>query len=166
MRKHCYAAVLALLAACGNPAKDEQTTGTNATDVNISDLGWLIGTWQTSDGEGSLNETWTKVDDKTFAGTTCAVQGTDTLFSEKIALEQRSNGLYYIPTIQNQNNNQPIPFRLVSADKGEFVFENKEHDFPQRIVYTQPSPDSLYAWIEGTNNGEAQKEGFGMKRLK
>ena len=88
----------------------------------------------------------------------------DTIFSEKISLENRAGGLFYIPTVNNQNNGQAVSFKLISNTNGEYVFENKEHDFPQRIIYKNPANDSLYARIEGTSKGKFHKEEFSMKR--
>jgi len=44
------------------------------------------------------------------------------------------------------------------------VFENLEHDFPQRIGYRFSSPDSLFAWIEGELSGELQRIEFFFRR--
>lgn len=43
-------------------------------------------------------------------------------------------------------------FPLVSTD-GEYVFENLEHDFPVRIVYTRVGEEGLEPRIEGRDGG-------------
>ena len=88
----------------------------------------------------------------------------DTVFSESISLELRENELFYIPTVGDQNNAQPINFKFISIENNEIIFENKEHDFPQRIIYKNPESDSLYARVEGNDNGKFRKEEFFMKR--
>ena len=44
-------------------------------------------------------------------------------------------------------------FKLVKSSPNEAIFENPEHDFPQRIIYRR-SGDKITARIEGTNNGK------------
>ena len=41
-----------------------------------------------------------------------------------------------------------------------YVFENMEHDFPQRIVYTNPKTDSIFAYIEGIQDDQYRKLEF------
>jgi hypothetical protein len=44
------------------------------------------------------------------------------------------------------------------------IFENPEHDFPQRIGYRLSAPDSLVAWIEGIGAGEKRRVEFPYAR--
>jgi hypothetical protein len=44
----------------------------------------------------------------------------------------------------------PMPFRLKELGPGQrVVFENPEHDFPQRILYWKTDDDALHARVEG-----------------
>lgn len=79
---------------------------------------------------------------------------------------QEKEGLVYIPTVKDQNVGLPIRFALASISNSQLVFENKEHDFPQMITYTQINSDSLVAEISGVENGKERKESFPMKRVK
>ncbi len=38
----------------------------------------------------------------------------------------------YNPTLPDQ---QPVSFKLTEIRDGQYIFENKAHDFPQRIIY-------------------------------
>jgi hypothetical protein len=93
------------------------------------------------------------------------VSGTDTLFSEKITLEQQAGHLFYIPAVGNQNGGKPVNFRLVSATRGSWIFENPAHDFPQQIIYLHPHPDSLVAVVAGKEKGKSRQEIFRMARV-
>jgi hypothetical protein len=42
----------------------------------------------------------------------------------------------------------PTVFTSISLDDGGVVFENLQHDFPQRVAYQRKGED-LLAWIEG-----------------
>ncbi|HEV8253574.1 MAG TPA: DUF6265 family protein [Vicinamibacteria bacterium] len=55
----------------------------------------------------------------------------------------------------------PAPRRTLAATKmgrQRVVFENKEHDFPQRILYWLDPERRLHARIEGTHGGQALSE--------
>lgn len=57
-------------------------------------------------------------------------------------------------------------FKLVKHGEGEALFENPEHDFPQRIIYRLEKDGSLFARIEGTINGKERGVDFPMKRAR
>lgn len=133
---------------------------------NLQRLEWLLSEWKNIAPDEEYYETWIKTNDTLFTGSGFIISSGDTVFSETIALRQDGVNIFYIPTVSGQNNAQPVSFKLIASDNGDFVFENKEHDFPQRIIYSNPEPDSLYARIEGNKNGKFHKEEFGMKKVK
>ena len=45
-------------------------------------------------------------------------------------------------------------FRMVTLEDRRVVFENKEHDFPQRILYWLDAGGALHARIEGRQGGQ------------
>ena len=57
-------------------------------------------------------------------------------------------------------------FPLKSSSGGKFTFENKEHDFPQRVIYERKGSESLLAAIEGTFKGKEAREEFQMKKVR
>ena len=82
---------------------------------------------------------------------------------ENMEIKKSGNHIVYIPTIGKAEKNKA--FKLISNENDEFVFENNENDFPQRIYYRQAA-DSLYAWIEGDKNGKTLRMDFPYKRKK
>jgi hypothetical protein len=133
---------------------------------NTVDFEWLIGTWSINTPKNKMFETWERLNDSTFKGFTVMIINDDTAYTESIAIEKRSDAWYYIPTVSNQNNNLPVEFKLVSTEDGKFAFENPQHDFPQRIIYSNPHSDSLHASIEGMHQGQFRQEQFTMVREK
>lgn len=131
----------------------------------IQQLEWLHGSWANISEEGNYYENWNKVNDSLFRSFSYMSIAGDTVFSESVDLLLRENELYYIVSVGGQNDGQAVSFQLVSGNNGEFIFENKEHDFPQRVIYKNPAPDSLYAKIEGTINGKFSVQEFPMKRI-
>lgn len=126
---------------------------------------WLIGTWENKTPKGSLYETWSKINDHEFSGKSYMVKDKDTLVFEHIRLVQEEDGLFYIPTVKNQNDGLPVRFTSKTISETQLVFENPQHDFPQIISYTKINADSLVAEISGTKNGQARKQLFSMKRV-
>ena len=49
---------------------------------------------------------------------------------------------------------QATAFRFKEATDGKIVFENPDHDFPQRIMYWMDESGKLAARIEGKQNGK------------
>ena len=133
---------------------------------DIKKAGWLIGTWENKTPKGSIYETWNKTSDIEFAGKSYIVKEKDTIVFENIQLIQEQDGLFYIPTVKNQNNGLPVRFTTNTISETQLVFENPQHDFPQIISYTQINSDSLVAEISGTKNGKERRDVFSMKRVK
>lgn len=113
-------------------------------------------------------EFWEQSNDSTYKGNSYMLGNGDTLFSEKLSLELRADGIYYVPVTSNQNDEKPVLFKLVKDSlvaANTLVFENKLHDFPQRIVYEHPHADTIKARIEGVSKGKTRVEYFPMYKI-
>lgn len=135
-------------------------------ESELEKFDWLLGSWSDITEERELYENWTKVNDTLFEGKSFMLLYQDTVFIETILIQSIGDDIFYTPAVSDQNEGKAIPFKLVLWLNGEFFFENKEHDFPQRIVYTNPQSDSLYAYIEGEENGQYHKIEFFLKKSK
>ena len=131
----------------------------------MSQFSWLEGEWMDSTSDGKMVEIWNRIDDSTLVGNSIYMAGIDTIFYEEISLRMKNGKIFYIPSIQNQNNGEPVYFALTGTKKGEFTFENEQHDFPKKIVYTNPHKDSLVAFIEGPTANGYKKDFFKMRRV-
>ena len=124
---------------------------------DIKSLKWMLGKWQSVTEEGTLYEEWKKLNDSTYVGHAFAISAEgDTTFSENAEITEMNGLITYSVTV---NDDESTDFTLVDSE-GEAVFENVNHDFPQRIIYKKLSKDSLYARIEGTVDGEEQFEEY------
>ncbi|MBU9936347.1 MAG: hypothetical protein KTQ13_06810, partial [Ferruginibacter sp.] len=85
------------------------------------------------------------------------IRGTDTIINERVALTNTQEGILYTSAVEDQNNNQPVAFKMTRAENDVFVFENPAHDFPKRIVYRLVTGDSIHAFVDdGTETGKRQ----------
>jgi hypothetical protein len=125
---------------------------------------WMLGAWSGPSGKGQVYESWARPNDTLMLGRSMEISGMDTISTERISLISTRDAVYYVPIVSNQNDGLPVSFKLVNKTDGKFVFENKEHDFPQRIIYQQLSRDSLVASIEGNNQGWERKVEFKLTR--
>lgn len=136
----------------------------NHTKDKIKTADWLIGNWENKLEKGTLSETWEKANDSTFNGKSFFIKDKDTLNNETIVLSQKGDALFYIPVVEGQNNNEPVIFKMTKSDLKQLVFENRKHDFPQKISYTKITNDSIVAQISGVVNGKTESESYPMKR--
>jgi hypothetical protein len=94
------------------------------------------------------------------------LKGKDTVILETIQLISRAGQLQYIPSVNGQNHNKPVVFTATDISMDRLVFENQEHDFPQRISYMRLGDDSILAVISGIRNGKERKQEFPLKRVR
>ena len=130
----------------------------------MATMNWLLGNWENKMPEGDLFESWEKVDDSTFVGKSYFIKEKDTLSFESIELLQKGEMLYYVPTVKGQNSDKPVTFKLTTATKKEFTFENPTHDYPQKIVFKKSGPNDLIATISGMQQGKQSSESYPMKK--
>ena len=130
------------------------------TDKDFTELFSLSGTWVMETKKGKLMETWQKENDSTLKSKSFLINGGDTILLEQVKLVRRGGKIMYIPEVHDQNNTQPVVFNLVKLENNRYIFENAQHDFPQRIIYNLPKNDTLFAWIEGNNNGGFRKSEY------
>ena len=95
-------------------------------------MNWVLGKWQVNESDSF--EEWDRVDDNLYRGKGYEIRKNDTLVTETITIVQKGKEIFYIPSVTDQNEGKPVSFKLVSKKAGELIFENKDHDFPQRII--------------------------------
>jgi len=121
---------------------------------------WMVGTWTLNTGKATIVENWKQVNDSTLKGKSVIVKSSnDTLMQESLELAIRKGQWSYTSTVQGQNNNQPVFFPIIFLRGAEFISENPNHDFPQRIAYRRIRKQ-LFASIEGKENGRYSKVNF------
>lgn len=137
-----------------------QDTGKPFNDLNL-----LLGKWSMETNKGILYESWKKQNDSTFTGLSFRISGKDSLVLEGMELVHRQGRIMFIPTVPGQNDEKPVVFTLFKLEGGRYIFENKEHDFPSRVVYVLPKENILQAWIEGSVNGQTRRMDFSFKKV-
>lgn len=137
-----------------------------ASTGSLKQMSWLLGTWKTKEGKTTFYESWQILHKHEWAGKGFAMAKNDTVFTEKLALRRQGKYVYYVPTVKDQNNGQPVLFQLAYQKDSLIIFENPKHDFPQKITYRSPKKDSLCILLEGIEKGKPRKLVFFMNKLK
>ncbi|HUM50725.1 MAG TPA: DUF6265 family protein [Chitinophagales bacterium] len=114
----------------------------------------FVGTWNSDNPELKSNEVWTKINDSIYSGKSFTMN----IQKEELELIRKGNNWYYIVLINGQNNDEPIPFKLIKQTNTKFIFENKAHDFPQLIEYNFRSANNLIVYLRA--NGKEYEEYF------
>ena len=140
-----------LLFSCGNKKN------------SISDFSWLEGKWVGAADDMSFFEQWSKLQGNAMNGFGGAVSGKDTVFTEKIKIEERVDGIFYIPTVQE--NGGSVDFKFTGTKNDTVIFENPLHNFPQRILYLKLPNNKLYACIDGLEKGRYKRIEFSYQKV-
>ena len=109
---------------------------------------WLIGNWKTIKGTAHY-EYWESENDTLYTGFGYRLYGSDTIISETLKIFVREGKTYYCAAVPTQNKGKTVRFRLVSNTADSIVFENPNHDFPNRITYLNKGRDKIKTIITG-----------------
>lgn len=123
-----------------------------AEPAGLSSLAWMAGAWRMEKGEVITRETWLAPLGGTMAGVTQTNRPGRAAEVEFVTISVEPAGVTFVARVKNQ---APTPFTLKPGPADEAVFENLQHDFPQRVIYRRCEAD-LCARIEGTVRGEAR----------
>jgi hypothetical protein len=160
MKKNSIAFLL-LLTVCSF------VTDTALLNGSVKSFHWLNGSWQMQTKRGIITEKWAVANDSTLAGQSIMTRTDGTEIPlEKIQLAFRNGNYYYIPTVKNQNEEQPVEFKITSHSETGFVAENPQHDFPKRISYTLVNKDSIHAVVDDGAATPVKKSNFYYSRKK
>ncbi len=122
------------------------TTAQQGEIPQLSRLAFMTGCWNGEAGTGTtIEEHYTTPTENVMLGTTRYVSGGRTVSFELTTIRRDSTGVYLTPY---PNGEASDVFRLTRIEDRTVVFENPEHDFPQRITYQQTAEDALGARVE------------------
>jgi len=128
-----------------------------ATPALAADLpDWMAGSWR----QGNVEEHWTTANGGLMLGMGKTVSSKRTTF-EFVRIVDQDGTLIYLAMPQA---NPPTPFPMKSSDKTRIVFENLEHDYPQRILYWRDG-EKLCARTEGEIDGKSEAEEWCYARI-
>ena len=157
-RLKLYCGVLGFLTllSCTPPVYSTQSP------TGIDHAGWLSGCWERGSGDRTIEEQWMAPRGDAMLGMSRAVREGRLVGYELVLIREDTTGLVY----EAHPSGQPAAlFPAVLVSDTALIFEDPEHDFPQRIGYDRVSSDSLIGWIEGDRGGELRRIDFPYRRV-
>jgi len=139
----CWLFALSIIVWCGG------ALAAGPESPVLADLAWISGHWIGRSGDVVMEEFWTAPDGGVMVGLHRDVFPDGSSFFEFLRIAISERGPTYIASPRGTGTTE---FVLEGLDRQTVVFENLEHDFPQRIIY-QREGDRLIARIEGEVNG-------------
>ena len=134
-----------------------------AAPPDLSRLAWLSGCWQGEGAEAGSGEQWTPLAGGTLLGVGRTVRNGRTVAHEFMQIRAQQDGR--LAFLAQPSGQRPAAFPLLHLGEAEAVFENLQHDFPQRVVYARDGSGKLQARIEGMVDGQLRVVPFPMSRV-
>jgi hypothetical protein len=119
---------------------------------SLDELAFMTGSWSGRSGSVEMEEMWTSPKGGVMLGLHRDVTPGKPAFFEFLRIEERNGRVIYIASPKGRGGTE---FPLAKIEDSVVVFENLEHDYPQRIIY-QRDGESLTARIEGVVDGKLE----------
>ena len=147
-----------LVTACSPVEKDKEKKN------DIESFHALLGRWADESRQNDFYEFW-ELSENGLTGTGVVMSEGDTVFIEHLGILKREGDWYYSAKTASQNNGEPVYFKSEKANDSLFVFENPEHDFPQKIVYNLQSNGEMLITTSGYESDTLREEKFNMRKV-
>ena len=155
MRRSILLAVMLLL---------NLSASAQSANDGIAGFGWLAGCWEMKDPKkgSAVTEMWMTPEGDSMLGAGRTLRNGKMVDFEFMRIVRDPSGIAFIA--RPAANSTETAFRLVSSEGGAFIFENPQHDFPQRVIYRNEAKNSFTARVEGMRNGKLSGIDFSMIR--
>lgn len=139
-------------------------TAYSQNNADMQKLLWIVDKWVSQSETSTSYEHWEKTNETLYTGGSETIKNGDTVFAEKLKIELIEGKVYYIADVAH--NPAPVKFLLTEVNENSAIFENPEHDFPQKITYINEN-GILHAVIEGPGkDGKTKKVDFFMQKMR
>lgn len=140
-------------------------TAAQSKALKLAEVSTMSGCWEQRVDEKKIvtTEIWTAATGGVMLGMNLTARDGKASTWEYMRIEQRGDGLVFVS--RPKENPTETEFTLIKSTADSIVFENKAHDYPQRVMYTI-SGDRLHGRVEGDMNGKLTAFDFPMVRVK
>jgi hypothetical protein len=133
-----------------------------APAATLASLSWMAGSWGGRQGGTEMEEHWTAAGGRVMLGMHRDIFPSGKSFFEFLRIEERAGGLVYVAMPGGAGTTE---FRMKEIGPARVVFENPQHDFPQRIIYWTGEDRRLHARVEGPSKTGERSEEWAWERL-
>ena len=130
-----------------------------ASAPSVADMSWLAGHWLACSADSETAETWTDARGGVMLGLSKSVRRQGASW-EMSRIDAVPGGIAFFASPKGQ---AATVFAAVSVTPDRAVFENRGHDFPQRVIYHRDG-DRLTGRIEGVVGGKAKSVEWRYRR--
>jgi hypothetical protein len=113
----------------------------------LEKLAWLTGSWRMEKSGRLVEEQWMAPAGGVMLGMSRTVVKGRVVEYEFMQIREGPGGTLFF--IAQPSGQKEAAFQLLGLEENGVIFENREHDFPQRILYTRQADGSVLAAIEG-----------------
>lgn len=125
--------------------------------VEIGQIAWLAGCWEMVATQKTVEEQWMGPRGGTMIGTSRTFRSDSLVTYELVIVREQGGQLAYEAHPSGQAT---AVFLSRTVTDSMIVFENLEHDFPQRVGYERKGRDLVHAWVEGPHQGRVRRITF------
>jgi hypothetical protein len=123
---------------------------------------WMAGSWSGEVDGVKMEEHWTTADGGLMVSMHRDVMANGKAWFEFARIEKKNGVLTFMAMPGGQS---PTPFPLKTIAERRVVFENPEHDYPQRITYWRDG-EQLCASVDGIVKSANKIEQWCWSRMK
>ena len=134
-----------------------------AAEPSLDALNWLAGCWRADDADAGSGEQWMPQAGGSMLGMSRTVGGGKTVAHEFMRIAGAADGR--LTFFAQPSGKPPAAFVAIKQTADEVIFENPEHEFPQRVAYRLEPPAHLRARIEGVRLGTERRIEYPMTRV-
>ncbi len=135
---------------------EEELIAEEAVRQSIDQFTWILGEWK--DAEGNSIEKWTRTDGSTLVGQGYYYANGVKQFSEKMAIKQMNNKVYFMVTVEDDG--APIYLPLISFDGQIATFINEKNSFPQEVVIQKISNNQFQTTLNSNSSLNAAQQSY------
>lgn len=122
---------------------------------------WMAGRWERVSGDSWAEEVWTKARGDIMFGVAHSGNSYSTTFWEQMRIERGDANALILWIVSADQ--KPVPFEANLSTENRMIFENPQHDYPQRIEYWREK-GMLKAEISQMDG--SRKKAFAYKRAR
>ncbi len=126
--------------------------------LSIKKLHWLKGKWSRVAAGVEHFEIWHIKQDSLLEGESYYDKPGKKKVTEKMSIKWLGKDLVYIADVAE--NEAPVQFKNILLNDSVAVFENRSHDYPNRITYLKESKRSFHVILDNNSGTKTRKLSF------
>lgn len=140
-------------------AQNAEQASARIKSIELRNLSWLIGSWQATQGQQSIDEHWSLQGDS-LLGISRTMEGKQSKAIEILLIEKQAEDYvlrlrFFGPAIDKatRGKDQPLRLRVTQADIQQLQCEGIDSELGTTLTYTKLNKDEIRAHIRKVRDG-------------